>query len=324
MQQRASRQAEVIVRPALEADLPAADRTIRVAFGTAASAPDPELFFGDTDPVRNRWKTEGTAVLVAESGDEIVSSIVATRWGSFGFFGPFGVRPDLWDRGIAKSMVASVMDCFDRWRVRLAGLYTMPGSPKHIGLYQHFGFRPRYLTAVMAKHLSPLPFPEKTPRLVTCSGLSPADKAECLKECRLLTDAIYEGLDVTAEIQAIEANRLGDTLLIRDRSRLAGFAACHLGPGTEAGSDTCYVKFAAARSDPTGPSHFKRLLSACTAYARNKGASKLVAGVNTSRREAYETMFQNGFQIEMLGVAMLKPDTAGFNRPGVFVIDDWR
>lgn len=312
------------VRPAMEADLPAADRIIRVAFGTAAADPDPEGFFGDVDTVRNRWKTEGTAVLVAESNEEIAASAVVTRWGSFGFFGPFGVRPDMWDRGIAKTMVASVMDCFSRWQVRLAGLYTMPGSPKHIGLYQYFGFRPRYLTAVMAKSPSARPGPENSPNVVTYAGLSPEEKTECLNECRRLTDSIFEGLDVTAEIEAIEANGLGDTLLLRDRSGLAGFAACHLGPGTEAGSDTCYVKFAAAQGDTAGPNRFENLLALCEAYARQKGAEKLLAGINTSRREAYEIMLRRGFQTNMLGVAMLKPDTAGFNRPGVFVMDDWR
>jgi hypothetical protein len=84
------------------------------------------------------------------------------------------------------------------------------------------------------------------------------------------------------------------------------------------------VKFAAVPSDPAGLNSFENLLAACEIYAREKGVSKLVAGVNTSRREAYEKMLQHGFRADLLGVAMLKPDTAGFNRPGVFVIDDWR
>ncbi len=324
MQRHAHRPAEVIIRPALKADLPGADRVIRVAFGTAAGVPDPGQFFGDMNMVQNRWETEGTAVLVAESGEEIVSSAVATRWGSFGFFGPFGVMPDLWDQGIAKAMVAEVMNRLNEWQVRLAGLYTTPDSPRHIGLYQQFGFMPRYLTAVMTKHLPPLPGPQTALAGNTYSDMSPAEKTECLGACLRLTDSIFEGLDLTTEIEAIEANRLGDTLLLQKGSKITGFAACHLGIGTEAGSDACYVKFAAAPSDASGQNSFKNLLNACEAYARKKGVSKLLAGVNTSRREAYEKMLQHGFRTTLLGVAMLRPDTAGFNRPGVFVIDDWR
>jgi hypothetical protein len=58
MQQQTVQPIDIVVRPALEADLPAADCVIRVAFGTAAGVPDPEGFFGDVDAVLNRWRTE--------------------------------------------------------------------------------------------------------------------------------------------------------------------------------------------------------------------------------------------------------------------------
>ena len=51
---------------------------------------------------------------------------------------------------------------------------------------------------------------------------------------------------------------------------------------------------------------------------------RLVAGVNTSRREAYRAMLACGFRTDVQGLAMDRPDEAGYNRPGVYVIDDWR
>ena len=315
---------EIIIRSIREADLAAADHVTRVAFGTATGAPDPQLFFGDMNMVQNRWRIGGSTVFVAESDREIVASNVVTRWGSFGFFGPFGVRPDLWDRGIARRMMTAVMDQFDLWQVRLAGLYTIPNSPKHIGLYQQFGFKPQYLTAVMTKHLTVVPDPKSVSNVSIYADFSRTEHTRSLAECRSLTESIFEGLDVTLEIEAIEAGRLGDTLLLRNGNELSGFAACHLGPDTEAGSDTCYVKFAAASGGTGGEQTFENLLAACEAYAHGKGVSKLTAGVNTSRREAYDIMLGRGFRTDQLGVAMLKPDITGFNRPGVFVIDDWR
>jgi hypothetical protein len=41
------------------------------------------------------------------------------------------------------------MDYFEKIRYKA---YWAP-SPKHLGLYQRFGFWPRFLTAIMAKHL---------------------------------------------------------------------------------------------------------------------------------------------------------------------------
>jgi hypothetical protein len=35
-------------------------------------------------------------------------------------------------------------------------------------------------------------------------------------------------------------------------------------------------------------------------------------------------MLENGFKIKVVGVAMLTAQHDGFNRPGVFAIDDWR
>ena len=41
------------------------------------------------------------------------------------------------------------------------------------------------------------------------------------------------------------AHGIGDVVLLGDPAAPAGFALCHVGPGTEAGSNTCYAKFGA-------------------------------------------------------------------------------
>ena len=57
-----------------------------------------------------------------------------------------------------------------------------------------------------------------------------------LKECFEVTNSVYPGLDVEREIRAVDDQRLGDTVLLRDGSQLVGFAVCHCGAGSEAGS----------------------------------------------------------------------------------------
>lgn len=54
---------------------------------------------------------------------------------------------------------------------------------------------------------------------------------------------------LAVEIEAVDAQGLGDMLLLLEDD-LAGFAVCHTGPGTEAGSGACYVKFAATVRAP--------------------------------------------------------------------------
>ncbi len=315
------RESSVVIRPLCEVDLPAADHIMRVAFGTLLGVPEPAAFFGDATWVPNRWRADPSAAWAAEWEGGVAGSIFLTRWGSFAFVGPLTVRPDLWGRGIGSRLMEPVMSLLAEGGIRLAGLFTGPQSPRHIGLYQKFGFWPRYLTAVMSKPVEPV---RRGPRGERYSELSENEKAACLHACRDICNLLFEGLDPTPEVQAIEALGLGDTVLVRDGSELMGFAACHQGPRTEAGGGTGYIKFAAVRPQGDAGHWLGELLTVCEVFAASRGASRLTAGVNTSRHEAYRDMLQRGFRTDILGVAMHRPDEPGFSQAGIYVLDDWR
>lgn len=309
------------IRPLREGDLDAADRVMRLAFGTFIGLPEPQTFMGDADYVRTRWRADPSAGFAADHAGELVGSNFATRWGTVGVVGPLTIRPDLWDRGIGQRLMEPVVDCFARWETTHTGLFTFAQSQKHLALYQRFGFWPRFLTAVMSKAVGAAP---ATPACSHYSELMQDERLSALACCRSLTDALFEGLDVTTEIRAVADQALGDTVLLWDDSTLAGVAVCHCGPGSEAGSDTCYVKFGAVRPGPGAESDFHRLLDAVEALAAERGLSRVVAGVSTGRHEAYGAMLARGFRTELQGVAMHGPNAEGYSRPGVFVIDDWR
>lgn len=165
------------------------------------------------------------------------------RWGSFAFFGPLTVRVDLWDRGIAGRLMHPVVELFDRWDVRHAGLFTSPESPKHVALYNKYGFWPQQLTPVLSKRLSSAPGAARYDTFSAARERGSGDEA--LQGCRDVAETVYSGLDLGREIVAADTQRLGDTVLLLDGDSLAGFAACHCGRGTEAGSGACYVKFGA-------------------------------------------------------------------------------
>jgi GNAT superfamily N-acetyltransferase len=312
---------DIAVRPLREDDLAAADHIMRLAFGTFLGLPEPTSFMGDAGYVRARWRADPDAAFGAEVGGEFVGSNFATSWGSVGFFGPLTIRPDLWDRGVGKRLMEPVMECFARWGTMHAGLFTFAHSQKHVGLYQRFGFWPRFLTAIMSK---PVEQTRQSAQWTKFSEVQEGEREATLSACRQLTDEIYEGLDVRGEINAVATQKLGDTVLLWADARLVGLAVCHFGPGTEAGSGTCYVKFGAARPGLTVGQDFDRLLKACEEMASNSGLSRLTAGVNAARHEAYRVMLERNFRTDLQGVAMHRPNEAGYNRPGVYLIDDWR
>ena len=314
-------EAIVRVRGMRESDLAQANRIMRVAFGTFLGEPDPETSMDDTDFVGCRWKSDPSGAFIAEIDGEIAGSNFATHWGSFGFFGPLTVRPDLWGRGIGKKLMEPVLERFDAWNVTHAGLYTFAHSKKHAGLYQHFDFWPQYLTALMNKTVE-----SKRGRVLpSLFSQLPQDRRETvLAACREVTETLLEGLDLRGEICAVSELKFGDTLLLWDDSRLVGFAVCHAGAGTEAGSGTCYMKFGAVKPGVDADLNFRHLLDDCEAYASSTGAGSLFAGVNTARHEAYRIMLASGFRTVMQGVAMQRGNRAGYNRGGVYAIDDWR
>ncbi|MDQ2788683.1 MAG: GNAT family N-acetyltransferase [Actinomycetota bacterium] len=304
----------VKVRPMIETDHAEADRVMRMAFGTFLGLPDPMTFGGDGDYVRSRWTAAPEATLTAEIDGQLVGSNFATQWGSVGFFGPLTVDPPLWDRGVARSLMDSTMEIMDGWGLTHAGLFTFSHSPKHLGLYQRYGFHPRFLTAVLSAPVTPA-----ANRSGWSTYDSDPDRSGRLAECASLADTIYPGLDVSREVLACDKQGLGDTVLLDDSS---GFAICHVGAGSEAGSGACFIKFAAARTGAVDA--FARLLDACEAFAATQGAGRVVAGMSTARRDAYRMLGERGYRADLIGVAMHRPDEPGYHRPDALVVDDWR
>jgi GNAT superfamily N-acetyltransferase len=307
------------VGPLKANELAEADRIVRLAFGTFLGIPNPLDFMGDRSFMTPRWRSAHVKVIAARDGGRLVGSNVVTRWGSFGFFGPLTVLPDYWNRGVAQRLLEATMKVFDKWGVRHTGLFTFAHSAKHVGLYQKFGYWPRYLTAVMTR--SPEPKPAVAPLLL--SALPKTRREQAIQACAKLTHKIDPGLDLSGEIRAAMAQRTGDVVLTYTRDVLDGFAICLTGPGSEGGNATCYIKFAAARSGAGAAKRFDKLLDACEAFAASRGVT-IEAGVNLARDDAYRRMRAHGYRAAMQGVAMQRPHAPGFNRADAYVLDDWR
>src|SRR5262249_16817170 len=118
--------------------------------------------------------------------------------------------------------------------------------------------------------------------------------------------------------------RLGETIVARRGSKMAWFAVTHIGRGTEAGSGVCFVKFAAARPGARAERDFDRMLDACEALALDAGAHQLRASVNFARERAPRKLAARGLRAERIGVVMQSPNEPAYNRPGNYILDDWR
>jgi GNAT superfamily N-acetyltransferase len=331
----------IFIRQLQESELVEADHIFRLSFGTFLGLSDPISFFGDADYVKTRFYSDPSAAYAAVSDDgKLLGSNFTANWGSVGFFGPLTIHPDYWSKGIAKRLMEPTMQLFSKWKTKHAGLFTFANSPKHIGLYQKFDFWPRFLTAIMSKEISqPGQSEASSLKLSKYSEIisegTHKDEKHLLGECRKLTSSVYEGLNLETEIRSVRKQKLGDTILLWaqegqsnnhdiEGSQLVGIAVCHCGAGSEAGSNTCYVKFGAVKPGHNTDKDFEELLVACETYAAERDMKRLTAGANAGRYQAYIKMLSKGFRTDMLGVAMQKGNDEGYNLQNVYIIDDWR
>jgi GNAT superfamily N-acetyltransferase len=282
--------------------------------------PDPLSFRGDAVLLAGRYWAFPDGGVVAEESGQILGVAMANHWGSLGIFGPIAVHPGQWRQGIARNLLEATMPVFDRWDCRLVGLFTFPERISHVSFYQSFGFWPRALTAVMGRAVSN---PSAVPGAFPLSA-HPAERSALIGQCTTLAGLLFNGLDLGKEIELVRAAAPGETLLLAEGSRIAGFAVCHIGKGSEAGTDTLYVKFAAVAPGVEAPARFLRLLAACDDLAHRRGAKQVTAGVNLGRMEAYRLLLREGFRATLHGVAMHRPWAPAYDRPDIFALDDWR
>jgi len=313
----------VKISPLRESELEEAVRIVRLAFGTFLGLPNPMEFMGDRDLMTPRWRARNTKVLAARIDGRLVGSNVITRWGSFGFFGPLTVLPEFWDHGVAQRLMEGTVKVLDSWKLRHSGLFTFAQSPKHIGLYNKFGFWPGYLTALMQHAPTTGALASNGSAPVLLSTLKKNQREEAIRGCARLTNQIDKGLDLSDEIRAVLAQGVGDVVMIDSRAKFNGFAVCMIGPGSEGGSKTCYVKFGMVRGGNGADVRFDRLLDAIEGFAVSYGAD-VEAGVNLARRAAYTRMRAHGYKAMTQGVAMHRPNGDKFNRADVYAMDDWR
>jgi GNAT superfamily N-acetyltransferase len=309
------------IAPLSSDDLVAADRVFRMAFGTRNNLPDPMRFDGDASRISARLGATNVIHVGASEDNKLIAFAMATIWGSYAWFGPLAVLPEHWNDGIGQRLIQHTMQDLDRLGIAHTALFTVAESTKHVALYRKFGFWPCYLTMIMKRDL---PAGSACPPCTTYRDSPPTDRMRDIDDIRELTGRILPGLDLSSEIDGVAARALGDVVIARNGSHVSAFAICHFGAGSEAESGSVYIKFAGVRPGEGAAAEFERLMGQCEDLAASHGLHRIVAGVNTARRDAYLKMAQRGFRAIQQGIAMHRPEGPGYDRPDVYAIDDLR
>lgn len=314
----------VVVDDFTEADVPQGDSIFRSAFGKFLQI-EPNALWGDSDPFRTRWRASNTKVLAARQDRVLVGSNVLTRWGSLGWFGPLTIEPDLWDQGIGKALMVETERVFDGWGVSHRGLFTFAHSPKHLGLYERFGYWPGRLTPVFARSVTPS---DKPPAMaggvILASATDERSRADVVRQTRELCGRLLEGLDLSMEIESILRQNLGDVLFVTNDGRLDGFAVCHIGAGTESRSGQTYVKFGAINPGPDRKRRVRNLIHGVESLAVLRNAPTVEMGCNAAHRTTSGILQSLGYRPDWVGVSMMSNNDTAYHLDKFDVLDDLR
>ena len=253
------------------------------------------------------------AMVWRDAAGAVVAFNVAHRSGHEGWMGPLAVRPDAQGRGLGKSIVRAGIDWLRRSGARVIGLETMPRTVDNIGFYSSLGFVAGRLTITFTLEGADGP----VERLARCGA---AERDELVAEFAAITSVVMPGYDYRREMELTAAFGLGDTLVIRDGDRVAGFAVCHAAPLVEGRARDELRVLKVVLADER---HVGALVRAVSRYARESGASRAALRVQSDYEAAYRGVVAAGGRVRWTDLRMYLDGYAETRAAPGLVFSNW-
>jgi GNAT superfamily N-acetyltransferase len=170
----------------------------------------------------------GGAMVWRDGRGDIAAFNMVHRSGVEGWMGPLAVRTEYQGNGTGKDLVERGVAWLKREGASVIGLETMPRTLDNIGFYSGLGFAPGRLTITLTLDAASA---DQPPELL--GRLGARERDDELDAARMLVDELVPGYDFTRELELTDSLALGDTVLLHQGTRLAGFALCHTVPLVE-------------------------------------------------------------------------------------------
>jgi GNAT superfamily N-acetyltransferase len=236
------------------------------------------------------------AFLWRDERGHVVAFNMVHRSGVDGWMGPLAVRTEQQGGGTGKEIVTRGVEWLRSQGSAVIGLETMPRPMDNIGFYSRLGFIPGRLTITTTLDAA---FDETPARLL--SRLSPGGRADTIAECRALIDRMLPGYDYTREIELTADLALGDTVLLYEHDRLAGFALAHTAPLVEGRSrEELRVLKLVCESD----ARFVELIRAVTDFSRRSGTRRVAMRMQGEYSAAYQRLIAMGGHVRWTDLRM--------------------
>ncbi len=251
-----------------------------------------------TEDILANWAKDpqGCFMAVSEAG-QAVGFIFSRTWGTTGWFGTFAVLPEYQGADIGQNLIKASLGYLRQRGCKTIGLETMPQTIYNLGLYLKLGFRPVFLTLLLAKDLQPQQVPTRHGRIKAWSQEPEHTRNQVLAEFKAITNSIELGLDYGKEAIVIDKFGFGDTLIWHEGAQALGFAAINL-RGPRPGSEELGIIEALAMS-PVHCSEADTLafLIGIENYVLGQGKAQLVVPINTIYLRMLTLLVEHGYRV---------------------------
>ncbi|MES2179034.1 MAG: GNAT family N-acetyltransferase [Gemmatimonadota bacterium] len=236
------------------------------------------------------------AMIWRDGRGEIAAFNMVHRSGVEGWMGPLAVRTQYQGSGVGKAVVERGIDWLRDNHARVIGLETMPRTMDNIGFYSRLGFTPGRLTVTVTLDAVA---GDRGPDLL--GRLSLRDRDDALQAIRALVENIAPGYDFTREMEITDALSLGDTVILRERGEVVGFALCHTAPLVEGRTreELRVLKLLVADSGA-----LETMTRALCDYARRSGTRRVAFRVQGEYGAAYRRLIAMGGRVRWTDLRM--------------------
>ena len=255
------------------------------------------------------------AMLWRDERGRLVAFNIAHRSGTEGWMGPLAVRTEFQGNGTGKEIVTRGIEWLKADGATTIGLETMPRTMDNIGFYSRLGFMPGRLTVTTT-----LEAPQGDSVVQVLGRLSPQARDDAIAECHALVHQLIPGYDYSREIRLTHELSLGDTILLFDGGRIAGYALAHTAPLVEGRAREELRVLKLVLDDEA---RFPELLKAIGDFARRNGTRRIAIRVQGEFNSVYQRLIALGGHVRWTDLRMSLADFAEAPPHRGLVLSNW-
>ncbi len=252
--------------------------------------------------------------LVYEEEGRIVGYIFNHIFGEFAWFGTFGIHADFRGKSIGKDLLKATIEMFyNEFKVKNIGLITMPHSGYNIGFYIKNGFIPKEMSLRCSKMI------ESKDLSLSSKDIFNVELVDIEKDsnynnmvniAKEISDSLYEGLDMSPELQLLRNNKLGTSFLVYEENQIIGFGIIRNKTIFEEEGNTAHIRLLCLKATTSNYNEaVEAVLITAYKYCADNELMEITIDVNTINHEICSFLLCNhNFRVEKTSVTLIMGD----------------